>query len=101
MATKKGSSRKRKSASKAKRVSRAAAPAPVASPIPDVIYAQASPRSISGVSMFETQHQINSGTVENFLSQEGATEAAVARLQMAGFDILQVTPFTINISGSA
>src|SRR5207237_4338605 len=29
----------------------------------------------------------------------GVTDTAVARLQMAGFMVLQVTPFTINIAG--
>lgn len=72
---------------------------PKPGPIPEVIYAHASPRSLGGVSLFEAQYQVNSATVQNFMAQEGATDAAVARLQMAGFQVLQVTPFTINIAG--
>lgn len=69
--------------------------------LPPKIYAQVSPSSVSGVSMFEGQEQINSETVTNFLSEADVTAGAVARLQEAGFEVLQVTPFTINIAGSA
>ncbi|HEX8921912.1 MAG TPA: hypothetical protein VF766_10570, partial [Pyrinomonadaceae bacterium] len=62
--------------------------------LPPKIFAQVSPASISGVSMFEGQEQINSETVTNFVSEGEVTEGAVARLQEAGFEILQVTPFT-------
>ncbi len=71
------------------------------SPIPKIIYGQASPRSIGGVSMFEAQTQINSDTVVNFLSEDEVVNRAVNRLREAGFDILQVSPLTINIAGSA
>jgi hypothetical protein len=37
--------------------------------IPSTIFAQASPISIGGVSMFEAQNQINSDTFVNFLSE--------------------------------
>jgi subtilisin family serine protease len=69
--------------------------------LPSKIFAQVSPNSVSGVSMFEGQEQINSYTVTNFLSEGEVTEGATARLREAGFDILQVTPFTINIAGTA
>src|SRR5258706_8822617 len=96
MATKKKTSSRKPSARKPAPGAKAA---PKAGPIPDVIYATASPRSVGGVSLFESQHQINASTVQNFFSHEGVTDAAVARLQMAGFQVLQVTPFTINIAG--
>jgi subtilisin family serine protease len=67
---------------------------------PAVIYAQVSPRSISGVSMFEGQERIDSRTVTNFFSDGDVIQASVARLQEAGFSILQISPLTINISGS-
>ena len=71
------------------------------SPIPKLIYAQASPRSIGGVSLFDAQNQINSASVTNFLSEDEVVNRAVNRLRDAGFDILQVSPLTINIAGSA
>ena len=38
--------------------------------IPPRIFAQASPRSIGGVSLFEAQERINSATVPNFTSSQ-------------------------------
>ena len=71
------------------------------SAVPDRIFAQASPRSVGGLSMFEAQHQIHSGTVSNFFSDEEVVNRAVNRLQDAGFEVLQVSPLTINIAGDA
>src|SRR5437762_12431531 len=68
--------------------------------VPEVIYANASPRSISGVSMFEAQNQITAETVEHFFSEPDVVEQAVARLGDAGFQILQATQATINIAGT-
>jgi subtilisin family serine protease len=69
--------------------------------IPQRIFAQASPRSIGGVSMFEGQEQISAETVLNFFSEEQIISQAVERLQEAGFEVLQATPLTINIAGTA
>lgn len=69
------------------------------SALPSKIFAQVSPRSIGGVSMFEAQNQIQSETVTNFFSEAEAVNEAVSRLQEAGFDILQISPLTINIAG--
>ncbi len=69
------------------------------SALPSRIFAQVSPRSIGGVSMFEAQSQIQSETVSNFFSEAEAVNEAVARLQEAGFEILQISPLTINIAG--
>lgn len=68
--------------------------------LPSKIYAQVSPRSIGGVSMFEAQGQIRADRVTNFFSESEVVHAAVARLQEAGFDILQISPMTINIAGT-
>jgi hypothetical protein len=68
--------------------------------LPSKIYAQVSPRSISGVSMFEGQEQIRAETVGNFFSESDVVNAAVARLNEAGFEILQISPMTINIAGT-
>lgn len=70
------------------------------SKLPSRIFAQVSPRSIGGVSMFEAQNQIQAETVANFFSEAEAVNEAVARLQEAGFEILQISPLTINIAGS-
>jgi subtilisin family serine protease len=69
------------------------------SALPSRIFAQVSPRSIGGVSMFEAQNQILSETVTNFFSEAEAVNEAVSRLQEAGFEILQISPLTINIAG--
>ena len=68
--------------------------------LPTEIFAQVSPRSIGGVSMFEGQSQIRSETVNNFFSDGDVVNAAVARLHEAGFKILQISPMTINIAGT-
>lgn len=70
-------------------------------PLPDLIYAQASPHSIGGVSMFDADGQINSETIANFQSEAQVVERAVYLLQDAGFTVLQVSPTTINIAGTA
>lgn len=74
---------------------------PSEDPIPRRIFAQVSPRSVGGVSMFEGQSQIDAATVHNFFSEGDVVNAAAARLQEAGFEILQISPLTINIAGSA
>ena len=70
------------------------------SEMPSKIFAQVSPRSVGGVSMFDAQEQISSSTVANFFSEGDVVSEAVARLQEAGFEILQISPLTINIAGS-
>jgi hypothetical protein len=67
--------------------------------LPDVIYAQASPRSVGGVSLFAGGARIDQDTVVNFSSEEGLVYAAAQRLQEAGFQVLQLSPLTINIAG--
>jgi subtilisin family serine protease len=69
--------------------------------VPNLIYAQASPRSVGGVSLFEAQGQINAHSIAGFASEDEMTKRAVNRLRDAGFEILQVSPWTINIAGSA
>jgi len=67
--------------------------------LPDEIYAQASPRSIGGTSLFEAGSAVNSESVTSFFSEGHVIQAAVGRLQEAGFRVLQVTAATINIAG--
>jgi subtilisin family serine protease len=68
--------------------------------LPDQIYAQASPKSIGGKSLFASEQQIESSNVAGFFSDDNLVSDATARLQQAGFEILQITPVTINFSGS-
>ncbi|MCP3891958.1 MAG: S8 family serine peptidase [Desulfobulbaceae bacterium] len=67
---------------------------------PKILYANASPLSIGGASMFEAEDSINAENVVNFFSEEQIINDAVNKLQLAGFDILQVSQATINIAGS-
>jgi subtilisin family serine protease len=68
--------------------------------LPDVIYAQASPRSIGGTSLFDADVRVDASNVVSFFSDAATIERAVARLQEAGFEVLQVSRTTINIAGS-
>ena len=68
--------------------------------VPDRIYAQASPHSQGGTSMFDAQEMINSSTAANFLSDPELVNRAALRLQDAGFEVLQISSLTINIAGS-
>ena len=74
--------------------------APEPGQVPSRIFAQASPHSLGGVSMFDADGRINSHTVVNFHSEPDLMQRAVLRLQDAGFEILQVTETTINIAGA-
>ena len=76
------------------------AKAQATSPIPEIIYAQASPHSVGGVSLFEGGSLIDSGNYANFNSEPGLINRAVAVLAEVGFTILQISPQTINIAGS-
>jgi hypothetical protein len=68
-------------------------------PLPDVVYAQASPRSIGGTSLFDASRSIDHRNVGNYTSEEAVVRNAVSRLQAAGFQVLQVSPTTVNIAG--
>jgi hypothetical protein len=68
--------------------------------MPKRIYAQASPHSIGGVSMFDARNQINAETFTSFFSEEALIARSVALLQEAGLEILQVSPSTINFAGT-
>ena len=100
MAKKKSSAKRRTPASSRRARQTTLTSKPSKDPLPPIIYAQASPRSISGVSMFEGQERITSSTVMNFMSEGDVVQGAVARLQEAGLTILQISPLTINIAGT-
>lgn len=67
--------------------------------IPETIYAEASVKSIGGVSLFEPHKLITSENVFNFHSSNDLIIQAVNRLREEGFQILQINPVTINIAG--
>jgi subtilisin family serine protease len=69
--------------------------------MPPVVYAQASPRSLGGVSMFEAGAQITEETAIQFASDPSVIVNAVERLQNAGFQVLHYTHQLVNIAGSA
>ncbi len=71
-----------------------------AGPMPKRIFAQVSPRSVGGVSMFDALGRINAQTVDAFTSDSNIVSRATMMLQEAGFEILQVTNLTINIAGT-
>jgi len=66
--------------------------------IPDRLFAHASPVSAGGVSLFDAQSRIRAETVTNFASDPSVMAKAVQALQQSGFEILQVSPYTINIA---
>lgn len=92
--------RKRRTRKPAKPRVRALKPGTPAT-LPSLVYAEASPRSLGGVSLFDAQEQIRAETVGSFFSDEEIVERAAARLTDAGFQVLQVTPLTINIAAPA
>jgi subtilisin family serine protease len=69
--------------------------------MPSVVYAQASPRSIGGVSLFEAIAPVTKEVGPDFTSEASLIRNAVVRLRQAGFQVLQVAPTTVNIAGPA
>ena len=67
---------------------------------PRLIYAQASPHSVGGVSMFDAGFGITAETAPDYTSEAHLVQAAAARLREAGFEILQASESTINIAGA-
>jgi hypothetical protein len=101
MATKKATARKA-----AARTRKAAGRERGASPgdrpegeLPRLVYAQASPRSIGGASLFDAG-QVSADDVVNYMSEQSAIHAAVDQLTRAGFQVLQVAATTVNIAGT-
>jgi hypothetical protein len=68
---------------------------------PELIYANVSPHSIGGVSLFEAGLEITAENAAAFTSEERILMASAEQLQQAGFHVLQITESTINIAGSA
>lgn len=66
--------------------------------IPPRLFAQVSPRSVGGMSMFDYGGPIDEEVVSNFLSEAGTLRRAAQALEDAGFEVLQISPYTINIA---
>lgn len=67
--------------------------------LPSRIFAQASPRSIGGVSVFDAD-RIGPDNVAAFASDTGVVLGAVSLLREYGFDVLQISPISINFAGT-
>ena len=69
--------------------------------LPPVVYAEASVRSIGGVSLFEAPGLITSENVHNFYSESQLVQSAVEKLRTEGFEVLHVGDTTISIGAPA
>jgi hypothetical protein len=68
--------------------------------MPKKIFAQVSPRSIGGTSLFASPAHLNAETIGYFTSEHDTIRRCLGRLEDAGFEILQVNSLTVNIAGS-
>lgn len=66
--------------------------------IPKLLYANVSPHSIGGMSMFDVEGPVDPEIVSNFMSDADLTTRTAHALQDAGFQVLQVSAYTINIA---
>jgi subtilisin family serine protease len=67
--------------------------------LPDYVYAQASPLSVGGISLFDLGRRISRKTVRSVVSQTRVIRSASLQLRNAGFEILHVTSIAINFAG--
>ena len=67
--------------------------------LPRVLYAQASPRSVGGRSLFDARI-VSAVEVGDYVSESALQRRAVTELRNAGFDVLQSGACTINIAGA-
>ncbi|GLW47413.1 hypothetical protein Stsp02_30750 [Streptomyces sp. NBRC 14336] len=66
--------------------------------LPGRVYAQASPRSQGGESVFDAG-EIKADNVEGYLATDAVTQRAERELAAAGFTVLDSSPAGINIAG--
>ncbi|MFM2054014.1 MAG: Alkaline elastase YaB [Pseudomonadota bacterium] len=66
--------------------------------IPDLLFANVSPHSVGGLSMFDYDGPFDADIVSNFMSEDDVIRRAAQALQDAGFNVLQLTPYTINVA---
>jgi len=70
------------------------------SEFPTLIYGTASPVSLAGRSMLQSETSITATSVRSFTSEVATTLQALAMLKAAGFTILDVGPLLISIAGT-
>jgi len=68
--------------------------------LPRTIFAQASPRSMGGRSLF-SMGTVSAAQATEVMSEPNLVVAAAAQLQTAGFSVLGISSTTINIAGPA
>ena len=68
--------------------------------VPQIVYAEASPRSAEGSSLFDAP-PVTSDLVSRFHSEPRVTTDAVSRLQGEGFEVLSVGAATVTIAAPA
>ncbi len=73
-------------------------PSPGAPAVPELVFAQASPRSVGGTSLFESA-PASSQNAQAMTSEPAVVRDAAEQLRAAGFTVLQVSSTTINIAG--
>lgn len=69
--------------------------------VPPVVYAEASVRSVGGISLFAFTGLVTSETVPGFYSEPQVVNSAVERLRAEGFGVLQVGRTTVTIAAPA
>ncbi|UCF68223.1 MAG: S8 family serine peptidase, partial [Acidobacteriota bacterium] len=69
-----------------------------APPLPPIVYAQASPLSVGGRSLFGAP-LLSVSEVPCYVSEDAVLRRAVTQLQRAGFHVMQVGACTVNIAG--
>lgn len=63
------------------------------------VIAVISPRSVGGLSIFDTEEPFTPETVQEFRSEDSVIRSTVNELQRRGFEILNVGPITISFGG--
>ncbi|HEX9343021.1 MAG TPA: peptidase S8, partial [Actinomycetota bacterium] len=68
-------------------------------PLPELVFAQASPRSVGGTSLFEAG-PVTQDMAADFISDPELLRRTAEQLAAAGFQVLNVSAQTVNIAGA-
>lgn len=96
--TKKATKKSAKKSTRKASTSRSRSEAGAKRGFPELVFANASPRSLGGTSMFDTSGPISADDAVAYTSEEAVVRAAVNQLQIKGFRILGISAQTINIA---
>ena len=69
--------------------------------LPEIIYAELSPISPVGISLFDMDEKITSKSVENFVSDKTIVHKAMKELKKLGLQVLFTNYITINVAGTS